>query len=444
MLHGEMSYCAQASVSGLLTPQSVQSIMGAMEKRRALETLGNGRSAELEAETVTSRSGRIISRLPTFSSSRYTNVVPGGSRVVPMGTIVARKRKDGSTGYTAQIVIKRGGKIVHRESQTFDRKQAATIWLGKREAQLKEPGGVEQAQRPKATLADVIDRYIREDNRGIGRTKEQVLKAIKAGSLGETDIAQLTSADVVAYARDLAQGRKPQTVANYLSHLQAVLTLARPAWGYDVSPEVMRDAFNSARRLGYTGKSEKRETRPTLDELDAFMRHFLDRETRRPGMVPMTVLVPFALFSTRRMGEILRIEGKDRNGNSILVRDMKNPGEKKGNDVWVDLPDEAAAILDAIGGDGRYFPYGEDAVGANFTRAGNLLGLGHINFHDLRHEGVSRLFEMGWNIPNVAKVSGHRSWASLQRYSHIRQSGDKFKDWPWLAVAVERAKGERT
>ena len=42
-----------------------------------------------------------------------------------MGTIVGRTRKDGSKAFTAQIVIKKGGVIVHRDAETFDRKQAA-------------------------------------------------------------------------------------------------------------------------------------------------------------------------------------------------------------------------------------------------------------------------------------------------------------------------------
>jgi hypothetical protein len=28
-------------------------------------------------------------------------------------------------------------------------------------------------------------------------------------------------------------------------------------------------------------------------------------------------------------------------------------------------------------------------------------------------------------------VSGHRSWQSLKRYSHLRQSGDKYQNWKW-------------
>jgi integrase len=60
------------------------------------------------------------------------------------------------------------------------------------------------------------------------------------------------------------------------------------------------------------------------------------------------------------------------------------------------------------------------------------LGIEDLRFHDLRHEGVTRLFETGLTIPQVAAVSGHRSWSSLQRYTHIKQTGDKYVDWEWL------------
>jgi integrase len=84
--------------------------------------------------------------------------------------------------------------------------------------------------------------------------------------------------------------------------------------------------------------------------------------------------------------------------------------------------------------DSRIFPYGTDAVGMAFTRACQFLAIEDLHMHDLRHEGTSRLFEMGWNIPHVAAVTGHRSWTSLKRYTHIRQRGDKFAGWKWLDV----------
>lgn len=55
-----------------------------------------------------------------------------------------------------------------------------------------------------------------------------------------------------------------------------------------------------------------------------------------------------------------------------------------------------------------------------------------MHVHDLRHEGITRLFEMGLTIPHVAAVSGHSSWTSLKRYSHIRQSGDINAGWKWI------------
>jgi hypothetical protein len=57
-----------------------------------------------------------------------------------MGTIVARKRKSGSTGYLAQIILKRDGRVAHQESQVFDRRQAAAAWMERREAELRKPG----------------------------------------------------------------------------------------------------------------------------------------------------------------------------------------------------------------------------------------------------------------------------------------------------------------
>lgn len=40
--------------------------------------------------------------------------------------------------------------------------------------------------------------------------------------------------------------------------------------------------------------------------------------------------------------------------------------------------------------------------------------------HDLRHEGISRLFELGFQIPEVALVSGHTEWRTLKRYTHVK------------------------
>jgi integrase len=201
-----------------------------------------------------------------------------------------------------------------------------------------------------------------------------------------------------------------------------------------------------AKKLGLTQKSRDRDRRPTLDELDQLMAHFLDRSIRRPSSVPMHRVIAFAIFSTRRQEEITRIKWADldKEGKRVLVRDMKNPGEKIGNDVWCDLPDPALAIIEAMPKHAsQIFPYSTDAISAAFTRATRFLGIEDLRFHDLRHEGVSRLFEIGYNVPHAAAVSGHRSWTSLKRYTHLRQTGDKFADWAWNAEVTTRDPRQR-
>jgi integrase len=153
----------------------------------------------------------------------------------------------------------------------------------------------------------------------------------------------------------------------------------------------------------------------------------------------MTKLILFSIFSTRRQEETCRILAEDMNEehSQVIVRDMKNPGEKIGNDVPTTLTPEALQLIKARGvTKGRIWPFNAESVSSSFTRACKFLGIEDLHFHDLRHEGVSRLFEMGWTIPQAAMVSGHRSWKGLQRYTHIKHTGDKYAGWQWKSKII--------
>lgn len=368
-----------------------------------------------------------------------------------MGTIIERERAKG-TRYTAQIRIKRGGRIVHRETETFSRRETAKAWIEKREKALEKPGALEAAMSiPKeaasVTLGQVIDRYIAETVKEIGKTKAQVLRSIKAWDIADMRCEEVTSQKIVEFGKALAVGRDTSTVGNYFSHLAKPFALARPAWGYPLDHQAYKDAVVVLKELGLISKSKHRDRRPTLDELDLLMEHFLDRQKRAPQSNPMHRLIGFAIFSTRRLSEILRMTWKDfeEHHGRGMVRDMKHPGQKRGNDQWVNMPPEAIAIVNAMPRvHERIFPYNTDAVSAAFTRACQLLGIDDLHFHDLRHEGISRLFEMGGDAPRVKLVSGHKSWASLERYTHIRQTGDKYEGWKWMPIVTEpMRKGEQ-
>ena len=43
----------------------------------------------------------------------------------------------------------------------------------------------------------------------------------------------------------------------------------------------------------------------------------------------------------------------------------------------------------------------------------------NFSFHDLRHEAISRMFEKGLNVPEVASITGHKTASQLFRYVQV-------------------------
>ena len=348
-----------------------------------------------------------------------------------MGTIIERQTASGQTKYRAQIVLKDRGRIVHQESRTFDRRVTANAWMKRREKELRAPGGREAAKAAGATLGDAIDRYVEQSEREIGKTKTQVLRTIKREYVVcERPAAEIGSSDLVTLAQSISSRPglgSASTVMNYMSNLAPVFDIAKSAWNIPLRREEMEEAMRVCRHLGIVAKSQSRSRRPTLDELDRLLEYFEDRSARSRAL-PMHKVVPFALFSTRRQDEITRLqwEDLDRQNSRVMVRDMKHPGEKKGNNVWCELPPEALRIVDTMpqsNREKRIFPFNSDTISARFTRACRFLEIDDLRFHDLRHEGISRLFEMGRTIPQVATVSGDLSPAGPSFIMRVCGSG---------------------
>jgi hypothetical protein len=123
---------------------------------------------------------------------------------------------------------------------------------------------------------------VEDSAKAIGRTKAQVLKSIKEFDIANKLCAQIDSADIVAFAKEKCKtGVAPQTVANYLSHLLTVFTVAGPALTYPLDERAMRNAMIVAKKLGLTQKSRHRDRRPSLYKLDQLMAHFLDLSIRQ-------------------------------------------------------------------------------------------------------------------------------------------------------------------
>jgi integrase len=69
---------------------------------------------------------------------------------------------------------------------------------------------------------------------------------------------------------------------------------------------------------------------------------------------------------------------------------------------------------------GRLFPFNQKSVSSSFTKICQKCEIKDLRFHDLRHGAIGKLFTVGLRIEQVALISGHRDWAMLRRYTHIK------------------------
>lgn len=310
-----------------------------------------------------------------------------------------------------------------RKSQSFGTRGEAEAWAARTEAEIT---GTAPAPTPamvtasplegELTLGDVLGRYRRELKPTLrwGPTKEWTLERLTR-DLGSVRLSALTSERVVQFAQMRAEGgASPATVQRDISYLSSALKVARAVWKYPVRSEVITDAQEAMRLLGLVGQSRKRNRIASDAELAAL------RLAWRSSISPS--IIDFAVLSCMRLGEILRISREDRDGHKILVRERKHPDAavKADNNQWVPLLNGAAELLDGLpGSGGRYFPHHKDALERAWQRACARAKVHDLNFHDLRHTGLTRLRKQGLGVPELQVVSGHRDWKMLQRYVNL-------------------------
>lgn len=99
----------------------------------------------------------------------------------------------------------------------------------------------------------------------------------------------------------------------------------------------------------------------------------------------------------------------------------KDPRKKIGNDPWVPLLPAAWALTQRQPtGDEHNFPIEAGTLSKYFSEACRALPIPDLHLHDMRHEGTRRRFEPGYEIAQVALVTGHKKWDNLKRYTQLK------------------------
>lgn len=255
------------------------------------------------------------------------------------------------------------------------------------------------------------------------------LEVLRRMPIGQKVAAELKPHDIIDMARTLKIERElqPATVNQYVTYLRGPLGYAALGWGMeDVTVAPIVAAMPHLKKYNLVGKSRPRDRRPTVEELDSLLEYFRTRTSKRVK-IPMADLVEFSYCSGRRIGETCRLRWGDVNGadQTCVVRDMKDPKHKKGNDHEFPLLGRAWDIVMAQprrsdDPEERIFPYNSHSVSAAYTAAKHALGIKNLRLHDNRRETASRAFEgringRKYSVPEVMVITGHKNPGMLMR-----------------------------
>lgn len=277
-------------------------------------------------------------------------------------------------------------------------------------------------------LTDAAERFIKERHavKPLGRTHLTCLRAI-ARHFPDKTLGTFTGADLLKWVSE--RECAGVTKGGYVVYITSLYRHASQLWNYGgkCPAEGIAAKLTAA---GHHLASDHRARRPTEDELARLKAFPVDMRSK----VPMADLIGFAVATAMRLGEFtkspyfggkkmsgIRWADYDPQGRTVLVRDRKHPKKKIGNHQRVPLLPEAIEIIERQPRTTEWiFPYSAPQVSNLFIRMCRRLNIRDLKFHDLRHEGTSRLFESGFTIAEVAMFTGHTNWNMLRRYTQLK------------------------
>lgn len=306
------------------------------------------------------------------------------------------------------IVRRRGSKPV---SKTFKTKVEAARWGRLIESEIDRGVFVDRVEAERTTIAALIDRYLAEvtPTKKSARQETQRLLFLKR-HFGSYSAAALRNNHVSEYRdRRLAEGLAGATVVKELNSLAHLFNTAMKDWGMPL-------LVNPVKQVGRPKVARGRDRRLTGDELTRLIEAC---KASRSRMLACIVVV--AIETGMRLGELLALDWRhiDRATRVATLPDTKNGEARR-----VPLSPKALSALDALPrhiGTSRVFWKWtrSDSVENAWRRVVAKAGIQDLHFHDLRHEATSRLFERGLALPEVAAITGHKTWQMLRRYTHL-------------------------
>jgi integrase len=318
--------------------------------------------------------------------------------------------------------IKRGGKyqaVIRRKgfptsSRTFHRKSDAKEWA--RHMEIKADRG--ELPTPIRFLEgykvrDILERYRDEvtAKKRSADTETYIINAFLRQPIAKLTLAQVNTGHFSKYREERLRQIKPGTINRQFGIIRHAFDVAMREWEIPLRE-------NPLARLKKLKVNDARSRRIKAEEWEAIKT--AATVCRNLLMMP---LIRLAIETAMRRGELLAMKWEHINFEN---RTLLIPVAKNGHSRTIPLTGEAIRILREIQNmketGSMYVFSGVTGNAANhvWDRIVERAKIENLHFHDLRHEAISRFFEKGLSVPEVALISGHRDFRMLFRYTHLK------------------------
>lgn len=291
-------------------------------------------------------------------------------------------------------------------TKTFLNKKDGETWARLTEIAIERNEFTAKTKINVETLGELFDQY----NKKVAplhrsKTTSFMLASLKS-RLGDVRVDSFNARDLADWRDKRLKEVKAASVLRELNTLSAMLNHARKEWCIQIAnpvADIKRPTVAASR------------TRRLVD----------DEESRIIKALPpmYSNIVRFALASSMRRGEVLTLLWANVNLDmQVAVLPMTKNGDVRrvplSKDAVEIIKEQRLATVQSIAG--RVFDVSQISLDKAWRRACRKAGVLGLRFHDLRHEAISRLFEIGLNPMEVSSISGHKTLQMLKRYTHLK------------------------
>ena len=294
-------------------------------------------------------------------------------------------------------------------TKTFTSREVAKRFIKSTEIAMEQG---DYAPRSSLTVGELMQKYENEylpTLKNGGDSHKWRVRLLKR-YFKDLPLADLTSAHLAKYRDERLLKVAPLTVKRDLSVLSSAINTAVIEWSVPLD-------LNPVSRIRFKNADVPRDRRLQHGEEELLLSEAYPCLKRQ---------IIVAIETAMRQGEIYSTRKSDINAQN---QTLQIPETKTDRPRTIPLSKRALkALTDQIRASGNVIQLSDRPIfdvnrwteWNRFTRLKDKCGIEDLRFHDLRHEATSRLFERGFNVMEVASITGHENLKHLKRYTHIK------------------------